>query len=108
MIAGGDSFVNTVLKHYVDLLSFKPPDWQNYLRFLVVPLGYNSLAKYLSSIDSKYASLFGDEWKEMIDRDGGGSSEVSSRVAEYISSASSTLLLPIAEAMVAYRYLIKI
>ncbi|XP_043480005.1 phosphofurin acidic cluster sorting protein 2 isoform X2 [Leptopilina heterotoma] len=103
VIAGGDSFVNTVLKHYVDLLSYKPPDWQNYLRFLVVPLGYNSLAKYLASIDSKYASLFGDDWKEMIDRDGGGNSEVSTRVAEYISSAGLTLLLPIAEAMVAYR-----
>lgn len=103
VIAGGDSFVNTVLKHYVDLLSYKPPDWQNYLRFLVVPLGYNSLAKYLASIDSKYASLFGDDWKEMIDRDGGGNSEVSNRVADYISSAGLTLLLPIAEAMVAYR-----
>ncbi|XP_033228221.1 phosphofurin acidic cluster sorting protein 2 isoform X2 [Belonocnema kinseyi] len=103
VIAGGDSFVNTVLKHYVDLLSYKPPDWQNYLRFLVVPLGCNTLAKYLGSIDSKYGALFGDDWREMIDREGGGGSEVAARVVEYLSSAGSTLLLPIAEAMVAYR-----
>ncbi|KAK0164559.1 hypothetical protein PV328_003174 [Microctonus aethiopoides] len=103
VIAGGDSFVNAVLRHYVDLLSFRPPDWQNYLKFLIVPLGSNTLSKYLGSIDSKYAILFGDEWKELMEREGGGASEGAARVAEYLAIMGPTLLLPIAEAMVTYR-----
>ncbi|XP_015440259.1 PREDICTED: phosphofurin acidic cluster sorting protein 2 isoform X3 [Dufourea novaeangliae] len=103
VIAGGDSFVNTVLRHYVDLLSFRPPDWQNYLKFLVVPLGSNTLSKYLSSIDGKYSMLFGEEWKELLEREGGGASECAARVSEYLADAGTTMLLPIAEAMVTYR-----
>ncbi|XP_012153640.1 phosphofurin acidic cluster sorting protein KrT95D isoform X3 [Megachile rotundata] len=103
VIAGGDSFINAVLRHYVELLSFRPPDWQNYLRFLVVPLGSNTLSKYLSSVDAKYSMLFGDEWKELLEREGGGASEGAARVSEYLAVAGTTLLLPIAEAMVTYR-----
>ncbi|XP_015191774.1 PREDICTED: phosphofurin acidic cluster sorting protein 1 isoform X2 [Polistes dominula] len=103
VIAGGDSFVNAVLRHYVELLSFKPPDWQNYLKFLVVPLGSNTLSKYLSSVDAKYSVLFGDEWKELLEREGGGASEGAARVSEYVATTNTTLPLPIAEAMVTYR-----
>ncbi|KYQ54186.1 Phosphofurin acidic cluster sorting protein 2 [Trachymyrmex zeteki] len=103
IIAGGDSFINAVLRHYVDLLSFRPPDWQNYMKFLVVPLGSNTLTRYLSSIDVKYSKLFGDEWKELLEREGGGSSECAARVSEYLATANTILLLPIAEAMVTYR-----
>lgn len=107
MIAGGDSFVNAVLRHYVDLLSFRPPDWQNYLRFLIVPLGSNTLAKYLGSVDSKYSMLFGDEWRELLEREGGGATEGAARVSEFLATTGPTLLLPIAEAMVTYRFVIK-
>lgn len=103
VIAGGDSFVNTVLRHYVDLLSFRPPDWMHYLRFLVVPLGSNTLSKYLASIDARYALLFGDEWRELAEREGANASESAARVVEYLASSGSTLQLPIAEAMVTYR-----
>ncbi|XP_029042872.1 phosphofurin acidic cluster sorting protein 2 isoform X7 [Osmia bicornis bicornis] len=103
VIAGGDSFVNAVLRYYVDQLSFRPPDWQNYLKFLIVPLGSNTLSKYLSSIDTKYSMLFGEEWKELLEREGGGVSEGAARVSEYLAAAGTTLLLPIAEAMVTYR-----
>ncbi|XP_029659675.1 phosphofurin acidic cluster sorting protein 2 isoform X3 [Formica exsecta] len=103
VIAGGDSFINAVLRHYVDLLSFRSPDWQNYMKFLVVPLGSNTLTRYLSSIDSKYSMLFGDEWKELLEREGGGSIEGAARVSEYLATANTVLLLPIAEAMVTYR-----
>ncbi|XP_034192595.1 phosphofurin acidic cluster sorting protein KrT95D isoform X1 [Osmia lignaria lignaria] len=103
VIAGGDSFVNAVLRYYVDQLSFRPPDWQNYLKFLVVPLGSNTLSKYLGSIDTKYSMLFGEEWKELLEREGGGVSEGAARVSEYLAAAGTTLLLPIAEAMVTYR-----
>lgn len=104
MIAGGDGFVNAVLRHYVDLLSFRPPDWQSYLRFLVVPLGLNSLSRYLSSIDSRYSMLFGDEWRELSEREVSNANETVARISEYLVSSNSTLLLPIAEAMVTYRY----
>ncbi|XP_068986941.1 phosphofurin acidic cluster sorting protein 2 isoform X6 [Bombus flavifrons] len=100
VIAGGDGFVNAVLRHYVDQLSFRP---QSYLKFFVVPLGSNTLSKYLGSIDAKYSMLFGDEWKELLEREGGGASEGAARVSEYLASAGTTLLLPIAEAMVTYR-----
>ncbi|XP_057337187.1 phosphofurin acidic cluster sorting protein 2 isoform X3 [Microplitis mediator] len=103
VIAGGDSFVNAVLRHYVDLLSFRPPDWQNYLRFLIVPLGSNSLSKYLGSVDSKYSMLFGEEWRELLEREASGASEGAARVSEYLATTGPTLLLPIAEAMVTYR-----
>lgn len=39
VLVGGDFIVSSCLRHYVDLLSSKPPDWQGYLRFYVVPLG---------------------------------------------------------------------
>ncbi|EFN82357.1 Phosphofurin acidic cluster sorting protein 2 [Harpegnathos saltator] len=103
VIAGGDSFINAVLRHYVDLLSFRPPDWQNYMKFLVVPLGSNTLTRYLGSVDIKYSMLFGDEWKELLEREGGGSSEGAARISEYIATANAVLPLPIAEAMVTYR-----
>ncbi|XP_046750893.1 phosphofurin acidic cluster sorting protein 2 isoform X1 [Diprion similis] len=103
VIAGGDSFVNAVLRHYVDLLSFRPPDWQNYLRFLVVPLGSNTLARYLCSVDSRYSMLFGEEWKEIMEREGGGATEGAARVTEYLATCGPLLSLPIAEAMVTYR-----
>ncbi|CAG5106742.1 Similar to PACS1: Phosphofurin acidic cluster sorting protein 1 (Homo sapiens) [Cotesia congregata] len=86
-----------------DLLSFRPPDWQSYLRFLIVPLGSNSLAKYLGSIDSKYSMLFGEEWRELLEREASGASEGAARVSEYLLTTGPTLLLPIAEAMVTYR-----
>ncbi|XP_066589621.1 phosphofurin acidic cluster sorting protein 2 [Prorops nasuta] len=103
VIAGGDSFVNSVLRHYVDLLSFRPPDWQNYLRFLVIPLGSNTLSKYLCSIDTRYSLLFGDEWRELLETEGGGAAECAARVSDYLSSSATMLPLPIAEAMVTYR-----
>ena len=106
VIAGSDGFVNIVLRHYVDHLSFRPPDWQNYLRFLVVPLGNNNLAKYLSSVDVQYAQMFGEEWREIMERESlqGSINDGANRIVQYIAQADSTLMLPIAEAMVAYRY----
>jgi len=39
LLAGSDSFVNFVLRNYVEQLSFKPPDWVNYIKFYIIPLG---------------------------------------------------------------------
>jgi len=42
-LCGSDSFLNSMLRPYVELLSGKPPDWQNHILFYIVPLGTNSL-----------------------------------------------------------------
>ena len=38
-VAGGDAYINTVLRPYIEQFSAKSPDWQNYVRFLVIPFG---------------------------------------------------------------------
>lgn len=48
--------------------------------------------------------LFGDEWRELFEKEVGGAVEGAARVCEYLTSAGPTLLLPIGEAMVTYRY----
>ncbi|PSN31243.1 Phosphofurin acidic cluster sorting protein 2, partial [Blattella germanica] len=107
LLAGSDSFVNSVLRNYVDQLSFKPPEWQNYIRFLIVPLGNNSLARYLSSLDGVYASAFSAEtWKELLERaelQKTDCQEMLNRVHRYLHSASATIQLPVAEAMITYK-----
>lgn len=47
--------------------------------------------------------LFGDEWKELMEREGGGATEGAARVSEYLLASGPLLSLPIAEAMVTYR-----
>lgn len=38
-VAGDQSYLSIVLRYFVEQLASKTPDWLNYLRFLVVPLG---------------------------------------------------------------------
>ena len=38
-LAGGDGYVNMVLRPFVEQFSNKSHDWQGYLRFLFIPLG---------------------------------------------------------------------
>ena len=38
-IVGGDGYVSSVLRPYVELFSSKTPDWLTYMRFLVIPFG---------------------------------------------------------------------
>ena len=38
-LIGSDTFVNSVLRPYVEVFSSKPPDWQGYLKFFIIPLG---------------------------------------------------------------------
>ncbi|XP_039283108.1 phosphofurin acidic cluster sorting protein 1 isoform X1 [Nilaparvata lugens] len=104
LVAGSDSFVNCVLRYYVEQLSSKPPDWQTYIRFLVVPLGNNTLCRYLGSLDGVYNATFASEsWREIVER--GDSGEAVNRIQRYVTQATSsaTVHLPIAEAMLAYR-----
>jgi hypothetical protein len=43
-IAGSDSYVNTILRPYVEQFSAKPPDWQTYIKFLIIPFGESMLS----------------------------------------------------------------
>ncbi|KAJ8308185.1 hypothetical protein KUTeg_013059 [Tegillarca granosa] len=68
-IAGGDNYINSVLRPYVDQFSAKSHDWQNYVRFLVIPFGTSCIGRYLGTLDNSYASLFLDSvWKDTFEK----------------------------------------
>ncbi|XP_072031251.1 phosphofurin acidic cluster sorting protein 2-like isoform X2 [Amphiura filiformis] len=102
-LCGSETYVGTVLRPYVEQLSTKSPDWQNYIKFYVVPVGSNSLAKYLGSVDNKYYTLFMDaSWRDFFDktdRDPSDAKDIASRVVRYMKGGSSCLQLPIGEVM---------
>uniref|UniRef100_UPI00358E8FB5 phosphofurin acidic cluster sorting protein 2-like isoform X1 n=2 Tax=Myxine glutinosa TaxID=7769 RepID=UPI00358E8FB5 len=106
-VAGGQAFMSTVLRHYVEQLSNKTPDWLGYLRFLLIPLAPHPLAKYLASVDQRYASTFMDNaWKELFARSeppATDSVDVAMRTVQFISGAAVSHQLPIAEAMLTYK-----
>lgn len=93
LLLGGDWLQGSVLRHYVDLLGIRPPDWVNHIRFYIVPIGWftladetpfflsvsllnfydllgsSSVARYLCALDSTYGSLFGvDSWQQHCER----------------------------------------
>ncbi|XP_048338400.1 phosphofurin acidic cluster sorting protein 2-like isoform X2 [Sphaerodactylus townsendi] len=106
-VAGDQSYLSIVLRFFVEQLASKTPDWLNYLRFLVVPLGSHPLAKYLGSVDNRYSTLFLDTaWRELFSRVEPPSSDtvdVPGRVAQFITGASLSHQLPISEAMLTYK-----
>ncbi|XP_075782039.1 LOW QUALITY PROTEIN: phosphofurin acidic cluster sorting protein 2-like [Pelodiscus sinensis] len=106
-VAGDQSYLSIVLRFFVEQLASKTPDWLNYLRFLVVPLGSHPLAKYLASVDGRYSALFLDPaWRELFSRAEPPSTDpvdVPGRVAEFIAGASQSHQLPISEAMLTYK-----
>ncbi|XP_076359704.1 phosphofurin acidic cluster sorting protein KrT95D [Tachypleus tridentatus] len=106
---GPDGFLNSLLRLYVDHFSCKPPEWQTYVRFHIVPLGSSIVTRYLGSLDSTYSTNFVDgTWKDLLDRMNESQSvsdvqEMGARILNYLNSANSLLQLPIAEAMVTYK-----
>ncbi|XP_068248463.1 phosphofurin acidic cluster sorting protein 2 isoform X6 [Palaemon carinicauda] len=105
VVVGSDTYISCVLRPYVDQFSSKPPDFQNHVRFLIIPLGVNSLAKYLGSVDSVYGAAFvSDTWREVVERwEKPDVQEVVNRIHRYLTQAQHTLHLPIAEAMLTYK-----
>lgn len=105
-LIGSDSFLNSMLRPYVELFSSKPPDWQHHIVFYVIPLGSNSISRGLASRCATYARLFHDDtWRELLDRPEPTRAEVQElvgRVGQYLALAHHTQL-PIAEAMVTYK-----
>ncbi|XP_018118267.1 phosphofurin acidic cluster sorting protein 1 isoform X2 [Xenopus laevis] len=107
LVAGDQSFLNVVLRSFVEQLAGKTSDWLNYLRFLIVPLGHHPVAKYLASVDSKYSSLFMDTaWRDLFGQVEPPSSDwldVVGRISQYVEGTSVSHQLPISEAMLTYR-----
>ncbi|KAK2568603.1 Phosphofurin acidic cluster sorting protein 2 [Acropora cervicornis] len=102
-IAGAESYISEVLQAYVEHFSSKPSDWQTFLRILLIPLDSQPLAKYIASLDPKYNSLFMDNvWKDAFEHSDTtvDFEEVSRRVKTFMSAATVTRNLPIAEALV--------
>uniref|UniRef100_A0A3P9N323 Phosphofurin acidic cluster sorting protein 1 n=1 Tax=Poecilia reticulata TaxID=8081 RepID=A0A3P9N323_POERE len=102
---GGQSYLGAILQFFVTQLANKTSDWLNHMRFLVVPLGSHPVAKHLGSLDNRYSSSFLDgAWRDVFSRSeppqtGNDQLDVSGRISQYISGASVTHQLPIAEAM---------
>lgn len=112
LLVGGDWLQGAVLRHYVELLGIRPPDWVNHIRFYIVPLGSCGVVRYLSLIDTNYSNMFGTEnWQQICDRAANlesaqsknESTEIISRIQRYLHSSGPCTQIPIAEAMVNYR-----
>jgi hypothetical protein len=105
-LVGSDSFLNSMLRPYVELFSGKPPDWQHHLLFYVIPLGSNSVSRGLAARCPLYAKLFTDDsWRELLERPEPSRQEIAelvSRVSQYLALDHPTHL-SIAEAMVTYK-----
>jgi len=105
-LIGSDAFLNSMLRPYVELFSGKPPDWQNLLRFFVIPLGINTVAKGLAARCPVYCKLFHDDtWRDLLEKAEPSKYDVAelvSRVEQYLHTGYTTQL-NIAEAMVTYK-----
>lgn len=113
LLIGNDWLQGTTLRHYVDLLGVRPPDWVSHLRFYEVPIGTCTMSKYLASIDQSYHSMFGTEnWVQLCERAAACINamdnksdvvEMLNRIQRYLHTAGPCTQIPIGEAMVNYK-----
>uniref|UniRef100_A0A3B4C3Z0 Phosphofurin acidic cluster sorting protein 1 n=1 Tax=Pygocentrus nattereri TaxID=42514 RepID=A0A3B4C3Z0_PYGNA len=107
-VVGAQSYLGAILQFFVSQLANKTSDWLNHMRFLVVPLGSHPVAKHLGALDNRYSSAFLDgPWRELFSRSEPPQSDVldvAGRIAQYISEATLTHQLPIAEAMLTCKH----
>uniref|UniRef100_M4A1Z1 Phosphofurin acidic cluster sorting protein 1 n=1 Tax=Xiphophorus maculatus TaxID=8083 RepID=M4A1Z1_XIPMA len=108
---GSQSYLGAILQFFVTQLANKTSDWLNHMRFLVVPLGEEGshpVAKHLGSLDNRYSSSFLDgAWRDVFSRSEPPQTDqldISGRISQYISGASVTHQLPIAEAMLTCKH----
>lgn len=108
-VVGPDAFVTSVLRLYVEQFTSKPPEWQTYVRFFIIPLGTSAVARYLASVDNCYAAQFVEpSWKDLVehvsdDSTAAEAQELMDRVVNYLTNANAVVHLPVAEVMVTYR-----
>uniref|UniRef100_A0A8C7ZMD3 Phosphofurin acidic cluster sorting protein 1 n=1 Tax=Oryzias sinensis TaxID=183150 RepID=A0A8C7ZMD3_9TELE len=105
---GGQSYLGAILQFFVTQLANKTSDWLNHMRFLVVPLGSHPVAKHLGFLDNRYSSSFLDSvWRDVFSRSEPPQTDqldVAGRITQYISGATVTHQLPIAEAMLTCKH----
>uniref|UniRef100_G3Q5I6 Phosphofurin acidic cluster sorting protein 1 n=1 Tax=Gasterosteus aculeatus aculeatus TaxID=481459 RepID=G3Q5I6_GASAC len=105
---GGQSYLGAILQFFVTQLANKTSDWLNHMRFLVVPLGSHPVAKHLGALDNRYSSSFLDgAWRDVFSRAEPPQTDqldVAARISQYISGATVTHQLPIAEAMLTCKH----
>uniref|UniRef100_A0A673B923 Phosphofurin acidic cluster sorting protein 1 n=1 Tax=Sphaeramia orbicularis TaxID=375764 RepID=A0A673B923_9TELE len=105
---GGQSYLGAILQFFVTQLANKTSDWLNHMRFLVVPLGSHPVAKHLGALDNRYSSSFLDgAWRDVFSRSEPPQTDqldVAGRIVQYISGATVTHQLPIAEAMLTCKH----
>uniref|UniRef100_A0A8C6TH04 Phosphofurin acidic cluster sorting protein 1/2 C-terminal domain-containing protein n=1 Tax=Neogobius melanostomus TaxID=47308 RepID=A0A8C6TH04_9GOBI len=106
-VAGDQSYLSTILRFFVEQLANKTPDWLSYIRFLVVPIGSQPLAKHVASFDGKFNNLFMDTaWRELFcrtERPTSDNIDVAGRVVQYLAGANVSHQFPISEAMLTYK-----
>ncbi|XP_039757674.1 phosphofurin acidic cluster sorting protein 1 isoform X6 [Pararge aegeria] len=105
-VCGGEAAAAAALRAHAEL-SARRHDAPS-LRFYIVPIGPNTVSRWLGASDNAYAALFcGETWASLCERaaDPGmpDIAEMSSRVARYLNSIGPVNNIPIGEAMVAYR-----
>ncbi|XP_011617650.1 phosphofurin acidic cluster sorting protein 1 [Takifugu rubripes] len=107
-VVGTQSYLGAILQFFVTQLANKTSDWLNHMRFLVVPLGSHPVAKHLGSLDNRYSSSFLDSaWREVFGRSEPPQTDqldVAARISQYISGATVTHQLPVAEAMLTCKH----
>uniref|UniRef100_A0A3P8ZJ23 Phosphofurin acidic cluster sorting protein 1 n=1 Tax=Esox lucius TaxID=8010 RepID=A0A3P8ZJ23_ESOLU len=105
---GSQNYLGAILQFFVTQLASKTPDWLNHLRILVVPLGSHPVAKHLGALDNRYSSAFLDgAWRDVFSRSEPPQTDmldVAGRISQYISGATVTHQLPIAEAMLTCKH----
>uniref|UniRef100_A0A4W5RFG8 Phosphofurin acidic cluster sorting protein 1 n=2 Tax=Hucho hucho TaxID=62062 RepID=A0A4W5RFG8_9TELE len=107
-VVGSQSYLSAILQFFVTQLASKTSDWLSHLRFLVVPLGCHPVAKHLGALDSRYSSAFLDgAWGDVFIHSEPPQKvqlDVAGRISQYISGATVTHQLPIAEAMLTCKH----
>ncbi|KAG9346664.1 hypothetical protein JZ751_006976 [Albula glossodonta] len=105
---GGQSYLGAILQFFVTQLANKTSDWLGHMRFLVVPLGSHPIAKHLGALDNRYSAAFLDStWRDLFSRTEPPQTDVvdvAGRISQYISGATVTHQLPIAEAMLTCKH----
>uniref|UniRef100_A0A8C4H9G4 Phosphofurin acidic cluster sorting protein 1 n=1 Tax=Dicentrarchus labrax TaxID=13489 RepID=A0A8C4H9G4_DICLA len=98
---GGQSYLGAILQFFVTQLANKTSDWLNHMRFLVVPLGKRVCLCFHGDLRSSCRVMLHEFCLFLSPPD---QLDVAARIAQYISGATVTHQLPIAEAMLTCKH----
>lgn len=108
-IAGSDSYINEVLRPFVEQLGKKPRGWDS-LHFYILPIGKNNndVATQVALHDATYKNLFfTPPWQHVFQSrdsvDDDGCRDLQQRVLKYLDEESTVpVRFPIGEALITY------